>query len=134
MSEHQEQQHVSSKVYLFVFLLLCGCTVASWLVDEIEINSVVLLIVSVLAIATLKAGCVVLYFMHLKFERNWKYVLLLPTICLALGLPVALLPDISLNYYTNVTPQAQRVAADPGDSADQGTEADAATSTDQPSQ
>ena len=132
MSEHEEQSHVSAKVYLFVFLLLCGCTIASWLVDEMQINSAALLIVSVLAIATLKAGCVVLYFMHLKFERNWKYVLLLPTICLAAGLPMALLPDMSLNYYTNVTPQAQRMQSEQVDSAGQGSEADAATSTEQP--
>jgi len=131
MSEHQEQSHVSSKVYLSVFLLLCGCTIASWLVDELQMNSAALLIVSVLAIATLKAGCVVLYFMHLKFERNWKYVLLLPTICLAAGLPMALLPDMSLNYYTNVTPQAQRVQSENVGSAGHGSEADAATSTEQ---
>lgn len=126
-----EQQHVSSKLYLGIFLLLCGGTLLSWMIDLIEINSKVALISAALAIASFKAGCVVLYFMHLKFERNWKYVLLLPTVCLAIGLPVALLPDMALSYYPNVTPQAQRLAAEPGEAGHHGSGADAATSTEQ---
>jgi len=42
-----------------------------------------------------------------------------------------LLPDMSLNYYTNVTPQAQRVQSENVGSAGHGSEADAATSTEQ---
>ncbi|MEZ6045799.1 MAG: cytochrome C oxidase subunit IV family protein [Planctomycetaceae bacterium] len=95
-----------SKLYLTIFLILCVCTAISWLVDELHINNIMLLIVTVLAIATLKAGFVMLFFMHLKFEKNWKYALLLPTIILAIGLPMTLLPDIGLHYYTNVNPQA----------------------------
>jgi cytochrome c oxidase subunit 4 len=50
------------------------------------------------------------YFMHLKFEGRWKFVLLLPTAILACGIPLALAPDIGLHYYTPSTPQARIVA------------------------
>ncbi len=63
------------------------------------------LAVVVLAIAAAKATCVMLYFMHLKFERNWKYVFLGPTFILAIGLPLALLPDIGVHYYEMDVPQ-----------------------------
>ncbi|WP_144992676.1 cytochrome C oxidase subunit IV family protein [Polystyrenella longa] len=106
--EHSEtyEPHGSSKTYFVVFILLCICTGVSWLVDEMHINNLVLLVVTVLAIASLKASFVLLYFMHLKFEKNWKYALLLPTTILAIGLPMTLLPDIGLHYYTNVNPQS----------------------------
>ena len=76
------------------------------------------LAVIVLAIASAKALCVMLYFMHLKFERNWKYVLLAPTFVLACGLPLALLPDVGVHYYDIDVPQnsiADRVAEMPED-------------------
>ena len=95
--------------YKFIFGLLCVFTGLSWLADELstfgfELNAAVLA-VFVLAIATAKALCVMLYFMHLKFERNWKYVLLAPTCILAIGLPLALLPDVGVHYYVVDVPQ-----------------------------
>ena len=54
--------------------------------------------VIVLAVATAKALFVMMYFMHLKFEVNWKYVLLAPTTILAIGVPLAIIPDIGLSY------------------------------------
>jgi cytochrome c oxidase subunit IV len=43
--------------------------------------------------------------MHLKFEGKWKFLLLSPTIILAIGLPLALLPDVGEHYYTLDVPQ-----------------------------
>ena len=51
------------------------------------------------ALACTKAALVAMYFMHLKFERAWKYLLLAPTIIIAAALPVALRPDIGTQYY-----------------------------------
>jgi cytochrome c oxidase subunit IV len=53
---------------------------------------------------------VMLYFMHLKFEGKWKYVLLAPTMVLALAIIAALTPDIGLHYYDVQVPQ-QKVSA-----------------------
>ncbi|NQV27762.1 MAG: hypothetical protein HQ518_25720 [Rhodopirellula sp.] len=43
--------------------------------------------------------------MHLRFERHWKYVLLAPTFILAMGLPLALFPDVAVHYYDVDVPQ-----------------------------
>ncbi|MHC4875485.1 MAG: cytochrome C oxidase subunit IV family protein [Planctomycetota bacterium] len=94
--------------YGFIFFLLCGFTALSWIADESKdmMPNAATLAVVVLAIAVMKATCVLLYFMHLKFERAWKYILLAPTTILALGLPLALLPDIGVHYYDIDVPQS----------------------------
>jgi cytochrome c oxidase subunit 4 len=48
---------------------------------------------------------VMMYFMHLKFEGAWKWVLLAPTVILALAVPAALAPDIAFKYYDPQNPQ-----------------------------
>lgn len=85
--------------YLMVFVALCLCTLISVATDLIEFRSRAVLAVVVLAVAFAKALFVMAYFMHLKFEGRWKFVLLAPTLVLAVGLPLALLPDIGMHYY-----------------------------------
>ena len=95
--------------YFAVFAALCGLTAVSWLLDEAGgwglFSGKAVLAVLVLAVAAAKALFVAVYFMHLKFEGRWKYVLLLPTAILAVGLPIALAPDLSMDYYEADTPQ-----------------------------
>lgn len=92
--------------YLAVFGALCGFTLLSVVFDVVSFENKAITIVLVLAVAVAKAMCVMMFFMHLKFEGNWKYVLLAPTTILAIGLPLALLPDIGVAYYTPIAPQA----------------------------
>ena len=77
--------------------IFTGISVAA---DLVDLPSKILLGAIVLAVAVAKALCVMMYFMHLKFERAWKYLLLAPTIILALALPISLRPDIGETYYT----------------------------------
>lgn len=101
------EDHNSHSVnYLYVFIALCIFTGMSVLFDVFSFGSHAVTIVLVLAVAVAKALCVMMFFMHLKFEGNWKYVLLAPTTILAIGLPLALLPDIGVAYYTPLAPQA----------------------------
>lgn len=102
MSHDSHQTHHVN--YLAVFFVLCCCTGLSVAFDFLPVSKAVT-IVLVLSVACAKAMCVMMYFMHLKFEGNWKYVLLAPTTILAIGLPFALFPDIGQSYYTNVAPQ-----------------------------
>lgn len=90
--------------YLAIFFVLCGCTALSVIFDVLHMSKPVT-IVLVMAVACAKAMCVMMFFMHLKFEGNWKFVLLAPTTILAIGLPLALFPDIGASYYTSVAPQ-----------------------------
>jgi len=101
MSDHDHDDHPShGAAYLRVFIALCVFTGISVAADLVHMESKILLGAIVLAVAVAKALCVMMFFMHLKFERAWKYLLLAPTIILALALPISLRPDIGETYYT----------------------------------
>lgn len=100
--DDHENHHVN---YLAVFFALCGFTALSVVFDVLKFENHAITIVLVMAVAVAKALCVMMFFMHLKFEGNWKYVLLAPTTILAIGLPLALMPDIGVAYYTPTAPQ-----------------------------
>ena len=110
MENHDEHTHPPYKA---IFFVLCIFTGISWLADELGdfLPSHGVLVFIVLGVATMKALCVMLFFMHLKFEGRWKYVILAPTIILACGLPLALIPDVGLNYYEVDVPQQPLVDA-----------------------
>lgn len=90
--------HVNSTA---IFIALCVCTLISMALDYVPMHRGIVAVLA-LSIAVAKAQFVMRYFMHLKFEGRWKYVLLLPTAILACGLPLALAPDIGMHYYTPV--------------------------------
>lgn len=100
--DNHQTHHVN---YLAIFFVLCCCTALSVVFDVLKFDKPVT-IVLVFSVAIAKAMCVMMFFMHLKFEGNWKYVLLAPTTILAIGLPLALMPDIGVTYYTSTAPQA----------------------------
>lgn len=100
--DDHETHHVN---YLAVFAVLCGFTALSVVFDLLKFDNHAVTIVLVMAVAVAKALCVMMFFMHLKFEGNWKFVLLAPTTILAIGLPLALMPDVALAYYTPTAPQ-----------------------------
>lgn len=101
---HGEHAHHDVK-YIAVFIALCILTGVSVLADVIEGLPYAVKVVLVLSISTAKALCVMLFFMHLKFEGAWKYILLAPTTILAIGLPIALMPDVATRYYISAVPQ-----------------------------
>jgi cytochrome c oxidase subunit 4 len=108
--DHEHHSH--GGLYLIVFGVLCGCTLISIVADVFGGGESghsgpksPILVGIVLAVAVCKALCVMMYFMHLKFERAWKYLLLAPTFILAATIPFALTPDIGTHYYTPTNPQ-----------------------------
>jgi cytochrome c oxidase subunit 4 len=116
MADEHASHHVN---YLMIFIMLCVCTLLSIISDVVPIDRTkplnnLFLIVLVLAIATAKALFVLVYFMHLKFEGKWKFILLAPTVILAIGLPLALYPDIGVHYYTIAVPQAEETPSAAG--------------------
>lgn len=96
--------------YFMIFMALCACTALSVIFDVVHISPL-LLVFFVLAVAAAKAMFVMTYFMHLKFEGRWKFLILLPTAILAVGLMIALAPDMAMHYYDNLAPQAREEAA-----------------------
>lgn len=116
MSEEHGHEHEHHSVnYTAIFGVLCVCTLLSIGFDlaKKELSYSVLLVL-VLAVALCKATFVLLYFMHIKFERAWKYVLLAPTAVLACALPFALAPDIAFHYYNVMVPQGLIEAGEHG--------------------
>ncbi len=107
----QSHPHVN---YFGVFLALCVCTALSVIFDVVHVTPS-LLVFLVLAVACAKAMFVMTYFMHLKFEGNWKFVILFPTAVLSVGLMVALAPDMAMHYYTNEAPQMKYAAEHGGE-------------------
>lgn len=102
---HEHEHHSHGKTYLMVFCALCVFTLMSILADAFHIPNKNVLRVIILTVATSKALCVMMYFMHLKFEGAWKYLLLAPTFILAFTIPFALAPDMGMSYYTRDVPQ-----------------------------
>ena len=103
--EHHDHPHVN---YWRIFGYLCIFTVASVIADVMDIRrlyNLTALAAVVLLIACFKASYVMRYFMHLKFEGGWKYIILLPTTVLALAIPFALASDIGIHYYDVDVPQ-----------------------------
>ena len=107
--------------YMAIFKLLCILTAVSVAADVIGGSkgvegalgvtpAKIIVGVIVLTIACFKALSVLLYFMHIKFEGGWKYVLLLPTTILAVAIGVTLTPDIGLHYYDVQVPQVEEYA------------------------
>src|SRR5688572_15639738 len=103
MEIHAGHHHVN---YFGVFLALCVCTALSVAFDLVHMDKT-LLVCLVMGVAMAKALFVLTYFMHLKFEGAWKFIILAPTAILAVGLMVALAPDIGLHYYTPDVPQVR---------------------------
>lgn len=109
MSDHEHAGGSHGHVnYFYIFLALCFFTAISIILDLVHLSQT-MKVALVLAVATAKALCVMMFFMHLKFEGNWKYVILAPTTILAIGLIIALAPDNAFHYYTSTAPQLLEV-------------------------
>ncbi len=93
-----QQQHVESHApYMKIFYVLLVLTVLEYFYAKLASKmgfSLAALILGLMGLAITKATLVGMYFMHLKFEGRWVYLMLLPASLLALGLICALYPDI----------------------------------------
>lgn len=91
--EHEQEAHAPYLLVWFWLAILTGVEYfyAMGLKDFFSI-----LLVGLLVLAGVKAGMVGWFFMHLKFEGKWVYLLIVPAIILAAVLVLALIPDQSL--------------------------------------
>jgi|SRR5579864_1823310 len=90
--EHHEESH--ARMYFKVagallVLTLVEYSYASWMPV-----SFLVLVLGLMAMASVKAGLVAWYFMHLKFEGNWVYMWLIPAGFLMMVFILTLYPDI----------------------------------------
>jgi cytochrome c oxidase subunit 4 len=95
---HAHGDHGIAK-YIYVFLALCVLTGASFFTysdawpwhDQPAVGRFFMM-----AVSCTKAMLVILFFMHLKTEADWKYVLTIPASIMSLLLIMALVPDVGL--------------------------------------
>jgi cytochrome c oxidase subunit 4 len=88
--EHQQEAHAP---YLLVWFWLAILTGVEYFYAATLKDFFTILLVGLLILAGIKAGLVGWYFMHLKFEGKWVYLLIVPAIVLAAVLVLALVPD-----------------------------------------
>jgi cytochrome c oxidase subunit 4 len=83
--------------YLAVFVALCVLTAISYSVgnsQSLRENSPVVMWAMMMAVSCAKAMLVILFFMHMMWEANWKYVLTIPASLMSMFLLLMLIPDI----------------------------------------
>src|SRR5437867_4443440 len=84
--------------YLYVFLALTLLTTASFMTYtdlwRSHVRSAAVGWTFMMAVSCTKALLVMLFFMHLKWEASWKYVLTIPASVMAIFLMLALVPDV----------------------------------------
>jgi cytochrome c oxidase subunit 4 len=118
--EHDEHDHNSHDhghggigKYLLVFLALCGLTTMSFLTyspfwpwrDQPHVGWAFMM-----AVSCTKAMLVVLFFMHVFWEANWKYVLTIPAAMMAIFLALMLVPDVGMRTRMVSQERALRMA------------------------
>jgi cytochrome c oxidase subunit 4 len=89
--------------YVYVFVALCVLTSASfftyssyWPWHHVPMVGWIFM----MAVSCTKAMLVILFFMHVKYEASWKYVLTIPASVMAIFLMLALIPDVGRRYST----------------------------------
>jgi cytochrome c oxidase subunit 4 len=99
--DHESHEHHggSIKTYILVFVALCLLTTASfftysefWRTHFSPQAGWAFM----MAVSCTKALLVVLFFMHLLYEANWKYVLTVPSLFMSIFLACMLIPDVGL--------------------------------------
>jgi cytochrome c oxidase subunit IV len=96
-SDHEH--HGGNGIYIAVFVGLCVLTTLSFLTYFDFWRSHVPTEVSrafMMAVSCTKAMLVIMFFMHLKWEANWKWVLTVPASIMSALLILALVPDVGL--------------------------------------
>jgi cytochrome c oxidase subunit 4 len=106
MSEHEQhtehKHHGGTGIYIAVFLGLCALSTLSFFTYfEFWRNHVPTEVsrAFMMAVSCTKAMLVIMFFMHLKWEANWKWVLTVPASIMSALLILALVPDIGLRMY-----------------------------------
>jgi cytochrome c oxidase subunit 4 len=85
--------------YIYVFLALCVLTGASFFTYSDfwpYHHKPAVGWFFMMAVSCTKASLVILVFMHLKYEADWKYVLTIPASIMSAFLVIALIPDVGM--------------------------------------
>lgn len=120
---HGHDDHGGNAKYIKVFLALCVLTTMSfftysdyWPFHETPAVGWVFM----MCVSCCKAMLVMLFFMHLKYEADWKYVLTIPASIMSIFLALALVPDIGMRVagFYKYSPNRDHFAATKEDASE----------------
>ena len=95
---HDDHAHGGMGTYMAVFGGLIVLTIISFWIGNSSIKETMPTSAwaGMMAVSCGKAMLVILFFMHLKWEANWKYVLTIPAGMMSVFLVCMLVPDIGM--------------------------------------
>jgi len=82
--------------YVIVWSILAVLTGVEWVYALIFKDHFPVLVLGLVSLALVKASMVGWFFMHLRFERKWVYILIIPACVMAVFLTLALCPDMAM--------------------------------------
>lgn len=94
--EHHDEAHGSLGLYLTIGFALLILTLISFATPHFFADYPAVMRIIMIAVSCSKAMLVILFFMHVIWEANWKYVLTIPAACMSLFLMAMLVPDVGL--------------------------------------
>jgi cytochrome c oxidase subunit 4 len=92
---HSEAMPHHKVPYYAIFAVLVVLTVITVVVARHRFENELINLLLAMLVASVKACCVALYFMHLKFEGKLIYLILIVPLILCVILCCALIPDIA---------------------------------------
>ena len=88
-------------LFLIIFLMLCVLTALSfWVANSYLMQNPSTGWTVMMAISSAKAMLVILFFMHLWWEKSWKYVITVPAMIIGVVLVLLLIPDVGNRFST----------------------------------
>ena len=90
-TEPMPHHHVN---YVMIFGILVVLTVVTVAIAFVRFQNELVNLLLAMLVASVKAACVALYFMHLKFEGKLIYLIIIVPLFLCVILVAALIPDI----------------------------------------
>jgi cytochrome c oxidase subunit 4 len=110
----QELEVESHAPYMKVWAGLAVLTAVEYFYAMILKDYQLPLILGLVALALVKACMVGWYFMHLKFEKRWVYLLIVPACVMAVFLTLMLVPDMAMKPVDDEPPAEEEAWGVPG--------------------
>lgn len=115
---HPFQEHTPTgpnfQMYIMIFVILCVFTLLSFVFNELARHDVIAYSTSValiVLVAVLKALCVAAIFMHLRFDWNRLYCIIIPVSIMAVMMMIVLLPDIVIGWHHGISAELEQTPA-----------------------
>jgi cytochrome c oxidase subunit 4 len=110
----EELEVESHAPYIRIWAILAVLTGVEYFYALIFKDHFLILVLGLVSLALIKAGMVGWFFMHLKFEKPWVYILIVPACVMAIFLTLALYPDQAMKPVVEENPEEESAWLLPG--------------------